>query len=136
MSTPTFRNQLSAATEKFVEEVVGMVQLAAKETILQALGVEGLGMGVPQLPMPNRRARRVGPSHAKGRATADLPDHLAKAYRRLKKSKRPITVVSTSKMLKMSESNARLVLGKLLSKKLVSTQRLGDGTARKVYLPR
>lgn len=128
---PLHKN-IEEATERFVEDMIGMIRTAAREQILRAMGMEGFG--TPQLPMPKRKSKYLAEPKTRGPRTKDLTPPLAKAYRRLKKSKRPVTVSSTAKMLKMSESNARGVLSKLLQKRLASTERLGDGTARKVYL--
>jgi hypothetical protein len=126
----TLQNRIEAITEIFVEEITGLLREAAKEHLLAALGMTGWA---PQLPMPRRQPKHIGP--AKTRKPKDLPPVLAKALRRVKRSKQPVTTKTMAKTLGTTESNARQVLGKLLNERLVTAQRLGDGTRRKIYLP-
>lgn len=129
MTSPLQKN-IAEATERFVEEMTGLIREAAKEQVLQALGMSGWA---PQLPMPNRKSRHL--AAPKTRPPKELPPRLAKALRRIKKAKRPVTAVTLAKTLGTTEAGARQTLGKLLKKRLVTTKQLGDGTARKVYLP-
>ena len=131
--SPSLQKTIAEATDRFVEEMTGLIKVAARDQLIAALGVEGFG--VPQLPMPKRKSRYLAPPQTKKRKSLKaLSEPMQAAYKRLKKSKRPVTVTSASKLLKMSESNARYVLSKLLQTKMASTESLGDGTSRKVYL--
>lgn len=123
------QQDIQQVVDRFVEEVVGVVQRSTMTRIAQALGEP---LTLKQL--PNRKSRRLQAAKTRP-APKELPKQLGKALNKIKKSKRPVTSTIMAKTLGINEDNARQVLAKLLRKKLVTTQRLGDGTARKVYLP-
>jgi hypothetical protein len=117
---------IKAKMDEFTSDLANLIRQAALEQVSQALGVDA----PKTLPMPNRR-----PRYLKARKTEALPKQLGQAWNKIKKSKRPVTSTMVAKTLGTNENNARQVLAKLLRKRLLTTQMLGDGTARKVYLP-
>jgi len=121
------RQSLQQAADRFIEEVIASIRATTLAEIAHALGEE------PKQ-LPNRKSKRVQPAKTRA-APTELPKQLGKALNKIKKAKRPVTSTSMAKTLGTNEDNARQILGKLLKRKLVTTQQLGDGTSRKVYLP-
>ncbi len=123
------QQDIQQAVDRFVEEVTGVIQRTTLARISQALGDP-----LTQKRLPKRKARRLQTAKTRP-APKELPKQLGKALNKIKKAKRPVTSAIVAKTLGTNESSARQVLAKLLQRKLVTTQQLGDGTARKVYLP-
>lgn len=123
------KQDIQQVVDRFVEEVTEVIQRSTLAKIAQALGE-------PLTPkqLPNRRSRRLRAAKTRP-APKELPKQLGKALNKIKKSKRPVTSTIVAKALGTNEGSARQVLAKLLQRKLVTAQQLGDGTARKVYLP-
>jgi predicted ArsR family transcriptional regulator len=119
---------LQKAVDQLVIDLTDTIREATLNELAQILGVPN----IPQLP-PMSNRRHLKPAQTKG--PTELPKQLGKALNKLKKSKRPVTSTMVAETLGTNENNARQVLAKLLKKRLVTTEMLGDGTARKVYLP-
>ena len=129
LAMTSIQQTIKQSVDQFVTELSASIRQAAMNEVAHALGIQTR----PQLPMPNRRARHL--KSAQTKTPKELPKQLGKALNKLKKAKRPVTSTAMAKTLGTNENNARQVLAKLLKKRLVTTEMLGDGTARKVYLP-
>jgi hypothetical protein len=120
MST-TLNRTIEQVTKEFIQEITGLLRVAAVEEVRRALGISDAPQA-KQLP-------------AKSTYVRVKPKELERVFHRVQTSKKPITTRTIARSMGGDSRRARYVLGKLLQKKLVAAKSLGDGTNRKVYLP-